>query len=221
MGKEVSYFYEENFDREPIRVTMEEISQINVDSRESIVSRVSISTEDKLPEIMILKSQNEISQRFPACTPEYMLKKYLKLKKLGLPVPTDFLVDPKNHRFLMTDLGERIIDKHTKDKLPIVIENLNDLKNEAIKFASIAYQGKVYLIGEAYCIFFDKKISKGKGRLYTLDFGYGSIIFDQDKDAALKGLSEYSAKNEARIFGNWVTDHTLNLNSTMSSGCII
>ncbi|MDD4937462.1 MAG: hypothetical protein PHX34_00365 [Candidatus Shapirobacteria bacterium] len=221
MGKEVGYFYKKSLDKEPIRIDMEEISQVKVDNRESIISRVSISIENQPPEIMILKSQNEISQKFPECTPEYMFKKYLKLKELGLPVLTDFWVDPENRRFLMTDLSEWVIDKHTKDKLPIVIENLNALKSEAIKFSSIAYQGNVYLAGEAYCIFFDKKNYKGKGRLYTLDFGYGSIIFDQHKDIAVEGFNENYAKYEAKIFGNWISDHTLNLNSTMSSGCII
>lgn len=216
MKEKVCDFYKSFEDLKPLKLIISDISRVdlNMDNREAAVSiaKINITKGDKNKDCgkMILKTplyDDENIKEFPEFSPENIFKKYQKLKTKGFPVVPTLRYCPENSCFLMTDLTEGnkniIIDKHKKIRSTgILIENMEQIKEEIIDIANRAWNCEIFLSFDAYSVVVNRESNIGK--VYILDIGQMSYEI-QHKDCLINNTQENAQDNAKSFLKHFLT----------------
>jgi hypothetical protein len=142
-----------------------------------------------------IKEINIDTFKFSECTVDEILKKYLLLKNIGLPVVPFLRCDGKK-RILMTDLTNNgkseVIDSHLPKPENIEIKNIGLIKKESYEAANLAFENGIFLYQDAYAVVVDKQTRIGRFNL--IDIGRKTKIDNDcfyDQEFAFEQVNQF------------------------------
>jgi hypothetical protein len=130
-------------------------------------------------ELEVVNEQKYRPTKFRACIKELdsenhhyesdidqVLKKYLSLKKIGLPVVPFLRCDRQNNFILMSDMTNNgmseVIDKHYPRPYNFEITNIESIKKEVFEISNLAFDKNIFLYQDAYAVVVDNQTHIGK-----------------------------------------------------------
>ncbi|HEX7018337.1 MAG TPA: hypothetical protein VF209_05535 [Patescibacteria group bacterium] len=135
-------------------------------------------------------------------TLEQQEQKYLRLKKLGLPVLPTFRIDQEKNSLLMTNLSNyKIYDNYhhlTSDEREEV-KNIDQVSQQVREIAIKAYDNGngVILSYDAYTLIVN---DQGHAEIKLVDLGFGSFLLTDGKTSEGLRWTEAEALHEANDF---------------------